>query len=204
MFGEAYAEDLKKIKSGFLEIPVGDCKESILHLYPNLQVENAPSIKYQQSMDQDLCLSNAFASVLYRCGLTKLAEDVYKFGEAQLLGGSINTLENVKRYAVEVLPRWIKCKRIKEGFDWKTDLEQGDILLTVLLANDGHNSHGVALHNGFIYDANESKAIPLCQEGLDLCCSTESKKCFFVRFWRGYVFHYKGFQACKMRWLNPN
>ena len=203
MFGEAYAEDLKKIKSGFLEIPVGDCKESILHLYPNLQDENAPLIKYQQSMDQDLCLSNALASVLYRCRMTKCAEDMRKFGEAQLLGGSINTLENVKSYAAEVLPRWIKCKCIKGGFDWKTDLEQGDILLAVLLANDGHNSHGVAIHNGFIYDANESKAIPLCQEGLDLCCSTESKKCVFVRFWRGYVFHYKGSRACKMRWLNP-
>ena len=66
------------------------------------------------------------------------------------------------------------------------------ILLGAICASDGSISHAVAIHGGFIYDANETLAIPLTQEALDYCSSTETVKSTFVEFWRGYTFAYNG------------
>jgi hypothetical protein len=54
--------------------------------------------------------------------------------------------------------------------------------------------HAVTIHGGFIYDANEVVALPLCQEALDYCTSTETQKSTFIEFRRGFLFQYMGSQ----------
>lgn len=48
------------------------------------------------------------------------------------------------------------------------------ILWGVLNKSDGNASHAVAIHGGFMFYANEVVALPLCQDALDNCCSTNA------------------------------
>jgi hypothetical protein len=47
-------------------------------------------------------------------------------------------------------------------------------------------------NGGFVYEANKLVAIPLCQEALDYCMSTQTENSSFVNFRRIALFHYKG------------
>ena len=50
----------------------------------------------------------------------------------------------------------------------------------------------MTVHGGFVYDANKLIAIPLCQEALDYCTSTQTEKSLFFNFRRIALFYYKG------------
>jgi hypothetical protein len=65
---------------------------------------------------------------------------------------------------------------------------QGTILLGVLNESDGNASHAVAIHGGFVYNANEGVAIPLCKQSLDYCCSSSTVKNELVSFWKATLF----------------
>ncbi len=84
-------------------------------------------------------------------------------------------------------------------FNWKTDLDERTLLLGVLNASDGNCSHAVTVHGGFVYDANKLVAIPLCQEALDDCTSTQTEKSSFVNFRRIALFYYEGQRQEKVR-----
>ena len=43
-FGKVYVNEVKKVDKGFVDVPVGQCKESSLQNYPHLCVQGAPSI----------------------------------------------------------------------------------------------------------------------------------------------------------------
>ena len=48
------------------------------------------------------------------------------------------------------------------------------------------------IHAGWIYDANETTALPLCMEGLNYCCSTATVKNTFLTFQKLTCFSYDG------------
>ena len=62
----------------------------------------------------------------------------------------------------------------------------------VLSASDGSCCHAVAIHGGYLYNANEVIALPLCEEALNYCTYTALVKSEFVRFRPGYIFQYEG------------
>jgi hypothetical protein len=64
--------------------------------------------------------------------------------------------------------------------------------LGVLHASDGSCCHAVTIYGGFIYDANETIAFPLCNEALNCSTSTSLVKSDFVDFRRGYILKYEG------------
>jgi hypothetical protein len=57
----------------------------------------------------------------------------------------------------------------------------------------------VTIHGGFVYDANKLVAIPLCQEALDYCTSTQTEKSSFVNFRKIALFNNKGQWQEKVR-----
>ena len=61
---EAYINELKRVKRGFVDIPVGDYKVSHLSEHPNLHVHGAPRVRFPQTDRQDLCVSKSLASAL--------------------------------------------------------------------------------------------------------------------------------------------
>jgi hypothetical protein len=198
-FGDALANDIIENKIGFVDIAPGASKTSQLHKYPNLVVDNAPLIRFQQSLDQDLCLTKSFASVLFHLGFCDEARAIDRFGFDEFSNGAFYPMEKLRFVSRKILPNWIENRKMPRDFDWKTDLEQGQILVAVLKPLDGNISHAISIHNGFIYDANEDVAIPLCKEGLDYCTiandGTQSK---FENLWRGIVYFYKGTRKQKI------
>jgi hypothetical protein len=79
-------------------------------------------------------------------------------------------------------------------YDWKTLVKDDvhSIVLGVISAADGSNSHAIAIHGGYIYDANETVALLLSTEALNYCASNDSVQTAFVTFRKGYIFAYDG------------
>ena len=193
-FGDLFTEELKSLKCGYVDVPVGNSKISRLSMNPELVCLHPPRVFYTQSPGRDLCVSKALASVLHQLGFVSEAEKINLYGEQCLVGGTVDALKKVFAYAVTTLPTFIQGRELPRHFDWKTMVcdDLTTILLGAIFASDGSISHAIAIHGGFIYDANETVAIPLTQEALDYCSSTETVKSTFVGFWRGYTFAYNG------------
>ena len=60
------------------------------------------------------------------------------------------------------------------------------------MESDGNSLHAVCIHGGFVYDANEPTAIPLCEEALNYCCSIPTVSNKFVAFKHVTIFYYSG------------
>jgi hypothetical protein len=197
LFPEKYLMELRDLASKFVDIPVGDYKVSNLHHHLHLRKNGAPLIRFVQEKDQDLCVSNSLASVVDNLGFHEAATLIVAFGKRVLAGGSVDAIDKVVHFATSVdkvvLPRWIQAKKKPPSFDWKELLQDtSTIFVGVLFASDGNCSHAVTIHGGFIYDANETIALPLCQDALDYCTTTPTQKSTFLRFRRGWFLRYTG------------
>jgi hypothetical protein len=187
-FSDQFVNELKKNYKGFWDVPVGDYKESHLFRYPHLIVRGAPKIKYQQKDEMNLCVPNALASVLHELGFTEEAITIHEYGLKQLLNSpAMDAINMIFEKAKEVLPKWLRVTKFpnKKRTIKLSSEEVTAIILGVLETSDGHRSHAVAVHGGYIYDANEIIAIPCTKEGLDYCTSTPTKDSKFLYFRRG-------------------
>ena len=193
-FGDAFATELLSLRRGFVDIPVGDNKPSRLYLHPELFCSHAPRVVYTQATGRDLCVPKAFASVLYQLGFKKEASQVDLYGEQHLNGGTVDALRKVFVFATKILPSFVQGTNLSHDYDWRSLVKQDltSIVLGVISASDGSNSHAIAIHGGYVYDANETIAIPLSQQALDYCALTDTVESKFVKFRRGYMFAYAG------------
>ena len=57
------------------------------------------------------------------------------------------------------------------------DIDPNIPLITCVRASDGKEDHTVTIYKNWIFDGNFSHALPLNQESLDICCSSDEKKC---------------------------
>jgi hypothetical protein len=176
-FWDAYISELKEVKKGFVDIPLGDHKVSHLSEHPNLHVHGAPRVRFHKRMCK-ICVFKSFASALHALGFQEEASRIDMYGITHLQPGAVDTYGKLMRFANTVLPTWIITKCVKQpvDFNWKTDLHKRTIVLGVLNASDGNCSHAVTLHGGFIFDANKLIAFGLCQEALDYCTSTQKER----------------------------
>ena len=179
-----------------MDIPVGDFKVSHLQQHPNLQIQNAPKVHFVQSDGDDLCVSKSLASALYALDdFKEEATRINEYGETDLKGGTVDAVGKVSLYAHALLPHWIQRKHLEkpEDFQWEVLLQEEmkiTIALCVLNESDGNSLHAVTIHGGYVYDANEVTATPLCKEAVG--CSTETMKNTFVSFRRVTTFQYLG------------
>ena len=61
-------------------------------------------------------------------------------------------------------------------------------MMGVMVASNDSCSHTITVHGGFIFDANEHVALPLCPEALDYCTSV-------VGFKHAWLYRYHGKQT---------
>ena len=191
-FGNAFADEMKKVQKGFVDIPVGDFKVSRLHCHPHLVSSTCPRITFMQEEGKDLCVSKSLASAFFSLGWHDEGKNIDDFGESILKGFAMKALEQVGVHSITLFPPWIVINRMQPTFNWKSDLWSTDVFVGVLLASDGSCSHAVTIHGGYVFDANEKVAMILCDETLDYCTSTETVKTTFVRFKRGYLYRVHG------------
>ena len=154
---------------------------------------------FVQDQGEDLCVSNSLASALFELGFAVEATKIASYGKEELARGTVNALKKVMTFASEVLPKWIKPAWKPRNFDWKKELNETVALVGVLLASDGTCNPAVTIHGGFIYDANEPVAIPLCQDALDFCTSTSTGKSTFIEFRQGFMLRYVGGKQNKVQ-----
>lgn len=191
-FGDCFTDELKQSKRGWVDIPVGDFKQSRLNQHPELKVIGAPAIQFVQSEGKDLCVSKSLASAFFALGWHDDASKIDAFGEEILKGAVVDALRRVVKHARTLLPTWIVIQKLPSSFDWKVDLKEDEVVLGVLQASDDSCSHAVTIHGDFIYDANERIALRLCDEALDYCTSSETVQSKFVAFKLGFRFFYEG------------
>jgi hypothetical protein len=51
--------------------------------------------------------------------------------------------------------------------------------LVGIQSSDHKTDHAISIAGKWIFDSNFERALPLSKESLDLCCSSDSKKCTF-------------------------
>ena len=182
------AQFLKYVKQNhtkkFVHIPVGAKRPEKLFRYPSLCHPNAPTVKFQQG-DSDTCVVSSLASALYEKGLriesdvlNRKATFIYKRGTP--MKDLMTALQSV--LPVGMVPAWIK-----DTFNHRLHLHASDVFVGQMQAKDGSSTHAVSIFNNWIFDSNEKRAIPLCDEGLDVCCSTDEDYSQFLFFERGIL-----------------
>ena len=66
-----------------------------------------------------------------------------------------------------------------------------------LEANDGGTQHAVTVVGGLVFDSNCGRALKLCRQTLDYCCSTDSHTSTYRRVYKGYRFEEEPFKKKK-------
>ena len=77
------------------------------------------------------------------------------------------------------------CDAAKYG---QLEFQSNQISLLVLLSSDGATSHAITITNGWIFDSNETVALPLTQVALDYCTWDETSRTTCIGFHSGWVF----------------
>ena len=62
------------------------------------------------------------------------------------------------------------------------------IAAVLMEAIDGSSHHAITVHDGLIFDSNESFAVPLTKPNVDHMCSTDKRQSLFVCVSSGYLF----------------
>ena len=127
--------------------------------HPNLHVHGLPTVHFVQSDGEGLCVSRLLPSILHVLGFTEEALMVDKYGKSELVGGTVDAIGKVGQFAQSKLPKWITRKVLKKAhlFNWEVLLQeqmQATNVLGVLNESNRNASHAVAIHGGFVYDAN--------------------------------------------------
>ena len=133
--------------------------------------------------------------MLHYSGFSDIATKVNeKFIQKKLsFEGEDPNFKVICKFTTPLLPNWMQLhnKHIHR-VDWKKDIKQFDIFVGGILGSDGIANHAIAIHNNWIFDANESIAIPLCKSGLDYCVSTKDHTYEFVEFTSGFYYREQG------------
>ena len=150
------------------------------------------------------CLFHSFASALHFLGLVEAAKAVN--GQAEnYAADSLMGAENWKALQgiMNTICPWMQPKKINpKTYNILHDI---DIYPTVmcLQAIDGGTQHAVTVVGKFVFDSNCSRAMPLTEETLDYCCSTDEKESKFLRVFHGYRFQEPlTKQKKKLYWMN--
>lgn len=141
-------------------------------------------------MTQDLCIPKAFASILHTAGFVDHVQCIETkcFNKESCFDKKKPNMKAIHEYGQEILPTWLQCTAKFIQKKKCQEVEQYDLFVAIIKGSDNVANHAIGIYNGWIFDANEDVAIPLCQEGLNYCVSTEDERNEFVSFTSGFFF----------------
>ena len=94
------------------------------------------------------------------------------------------------KYNIKELRLWQLCDDEREQFAMDLDeFDKSAIYSVIIDATDGHQSHCMAIYDGWIFDSNKNMALPLCQALLDYICCEGEQEAKFEGFLFGYKFY---------------
>jgi len=160
-------------KTRWVAIPPGD---DIIHTNVPDALQTGPVIKYRQKEGEKTCLVYSFGSALYYVGARQLSSELYRC--SKLIIEQHDTFKKFLSF-LQTRSRHMNFKVLKVS-KWNI-LENGDedLVVAMIRGIDGKEDHCVTILGKLIFDSNFEKALPLCREALDLCCSSDTKKTSF-------------------------
>jgi hypothetical protein len=178
---------------GFVLIPEGDNEPHLPNTVTFL--ENAPFVKYfykNYPSNRRRCVFDSAASGLNYLGYHRLriaiSSTLNNDSISNPMGYLQNLLENKlqpkERKKMQFVALTEKRKR-----KWNALTSPNDYLMCVLgiRSSDGKTDHAICIADGWIFDSNFEKALPLSKESLDLCSSSNERKTDFVEVTRGVL-----------------
>ena len=115
--------------------------------------------------------------------LNKIIDDLNRsriYNEPNYKKGKINMVVQYMRSKGFQMKKFESKKRNRNGRSQNIDVlaqsfDTGLFCLMQICGNDYDNNHTIMICDGWIFDSNHERAIPLCQEGLNLCISSNNK-----------------------------
>jgi hypothetical protein len=169
----------------FIFVPPGAPKTTAGH---HLILDGYPETHFLQA-GKCTCLFHGFASALYFLGMVEVAELIAYYAVEHASDG-VQGIQNWKAL-LEIMQSncgWLQPRKIKgKVFDVLSDISPFPTVVS-LESTDGGIQHAVTIVGKLIFDSNCTRALPLCKEALDHCCSSDDKVSRYVRVFHGYRF----------------
>ena len=123
-------------------------------------------------------MTYSFASAFFHLGTQQVGSEV--FSKSKKIIERHNTLttfiETLKHNSHPLYFQYLNHKR------WNIlENEENNLVIALLRGSNTKEDHCVTLYGKWIFDSNFSNALPLTKESLDLCCSSDDSKEFFVK-----------------------
>jgi hypothetical protein len=178
-------------KEGYVRIPEGAAADHTEHMSQCIQLNSGsePILKYKRKGDIEdndrSCVLKSAASAMSYLGYDRLAFIL------------CNNLEHGKKneegfeyfqHCMDSKHLWpqerkkIQFAKVKKGlskWDIIQDSQNYVMCLIGVQSSDHKTDHAISIVGKWIFDSNFETALPLSKESLDLCCSSDSKKCTF-------------------------
>ena len=128
-------------------------------------------MRYRQTKGERYCLVYSFASALAYLGINQLASEILQ--AANIIVEKHNTFALFTTYLLKK-SKYLNFKKLKR-IKWNIlENEEKDLVIVALKSTNGKEDHCVTLVGKWIFDSNFLNALPLCQDALDLCCSSDT------------------------------
>ena len=183
----------------FVHIPPGNARSAKVdkgkELHQNYKKAHLLPIKFQQ-YNRSTCVCSSFALALWAVGFQELAIEINNLAieteqDPNVLGKVVSWVSENRSRSHCLQPQKIKQSPSRAFSLMEADLTNS-LALVVLSASDGSRSHAITIHDGYIFDGNESTAIPLSVEALNYLCSTRLRKASYTGVVAGYLFVEQG------------
>jgi hypothetical protein len=160
---------------------------------PSLCVPGAPVVFYQEGI-HDTCVFSSMAAALYFAGAKKAANKIQNAAPG-MVGCNVQSMfHSLVRKIRTTEVKFLLVSKLYPSFDWKNDLKDNMILVGSLEGSNGSVHHVVTLICGWLFDSNETQALPLTKQALDFCTQAEEEMTMtgcastFCRFRHGTIY----------------
>jgi hypothetical protein len=187
---------LQDTNPGYVLIPAGSNKD--MSTAQITITPNHPKNVFRQSNMRAIrgCVVLSTANALHYAGYPitarNLAHRVFSSSRKAQFNGyaCIKQIIHEKKMIDKHLRKNLVLKTIKNPNQWDIWVHTRDcVIATVTLeASDATKDHSIAISGGWIFDSNFTHGLEFNPENLNLCCSSKTKHCEFVRVVYGIVF----------------
>ncbi len=133
-------------------------------------LEDWPEIRFRQG-SKETCMFSSVASALFYMGLRRTAfmlnDQAAKSTRKHLNEDKVKLMEEVFDKHEPMLIEPGERKEYKSGITRHEDFISDRLTLAVLGSIDGSRNHAVAFFDHWLFDSNETRAMPICDESLN-------------------------------------
>ena len=185
-----YMENLDTKLGCFYEIPMGH-NEVLPCIKPKFDPP-APKIKYLKKEDERICLITSVCNTLYFLNLKEAAKKIWNEKDSVLLEADAKKQWKIMHELVTLHTGIFKPVKVETNigeyrFQSETYCDDSP-LICALEGSDGKIEHVVGISNSYIFDGSFEYALMNTKHNLDICCSSDTVKSYYVKVYCGYYY----------------